>query len=502
MIREQNNGLASELGGYLFKPRINKKSLELSSTMKSLHKRLPEMMAEQEKTQKAKKREAELNVLAECTYTPTRMGQSKSDKYLSKMGRKKLTPDELIAYQDEKNRRVEMRKQILDEVENKECTFKPTLSEKTKKIHEQLKQKGTVKIDPITKTMIASPTKTTTRTKSSHIPEVGLDTKLEEGPMLVIESEHPYRHNTNEFTTVQVPGAVQYAVSFHLDTKTEPVYDYIKFYDDDTHTQFFGSGKYSGGTNNSPHNWPGIGDRPPLIIPASKFIINFKTNGSINDWGFRMHVVPTLLMNKKSNNNNNNNNGDDSVMNGGGGGGGTGGNFETISLNTPSIPNISDTAKRFVHKEPVYQRLYKHGITRHNEIQNSMVDLMQNKLNITLKPWELARAGMVSQSMKEDMQQTLQSSHSHAFVKMYGKTHLPKMTLTEMIEDMICLESPGNLNIITWQSNVNNNDNDNDDQSADHRTVKSMIQSFHKSVMVVEFDDSISSLWKKLRLLG
>lgn len=36
MIREQNQGLAHELGGYLFKPRINKTSLDLSATMKSL----------------------------------------------------------------------------------------------------------------------------------------------------------------------------------------------------------------------------------------------------------------------------------------------------------------------------------------------------------------------------------------------------------------------------------------------------------------------------------
>ena len=31
--------------------------------------------------------------------------------------------------------------------------------------------------------------------------------ELVEGPALVLESEHPYSHNRNEYTTVGVPGA-------------------------------------------------------------------------------------------------------------------------------------------------------------------------------------------------------------------------------------------------------------------------------------------------------
>lgn len=43
MVREQNQGLALELGGHEFKPRMNGKSLELASTMKALSVRMPEM---------------------------------------------------------------------------------------------------------------------------------------------------------------------------------------------------------------------------------------------------------------------------------------------------------------------------------------------------------------------------------------------------------------------------------------------------------------------------
>lgn len=49
MIKEQNQGLAAELEGFSFKPRINKTSMDLSATMKSLNTRIPEMIAEREK---------------------------------------------------------------------------------------------------------------------------------------------------------------------------------------------------------------------------------------------------------------------------------------------------------------------------------------------------------------------------------------------------------------------------------------------------------------------
>jgi len=39
---------------------------------------------------------------------------------------------------------------------------------------------------------------------------------------------------------------------------------------------------------------PFVGDRTALTIHASKFIVHFKSNGTINDWGFRMQVVPLI----------------------------------------------------------------------------------------------------------------------------------------------------------------------------------------------------------------
>jgi hypothetical protein len=71
MIKEQNQGLAAELGGFMFKPRLNKTSLDLSATMKSLELRMPEMLAERKKFLESKRKEAaEVNMTHyKCLYS-------------------------------------------------------------------------------------------------------------------------------------------------------------------------------------------------------------------------------------------------------------------------------------------------------------------------------------------------------------------------------------------------------------------------------------------------
>jgi DNA-binding transcriptional regulator of glucitol operon len=127
MVREQNQGLALELGGHEFKPRMNPKSLELASTMKSLSVRMPEMMDKRKAFLKARLNEQLTEEMASCSFRPEIVAK-KSDVYLKKMGRfAPRTPDDLLRYKDEKIRRNIQRKQIVEEVESKELTFKPQL---------------------------------------------------------------------------------------------------------------------------------------------------------------------------------------------------------------------------------------------------------------------------------------------------------------------------------------------------------------------------------------
>ena len=135
------------------------------------------------------------------------------------------------------------------------------------------------------------------------------------GPAVVIESAHPYKNNTLEYTAVHIHGAISYTIRFDDATRTEPIHDYVKFFADDRHTEYYGCGKYSGGMKVSGSssysttgtliaagengkstacNWPGQGDRPLLIIPASRFVVCFRTNGSVTDWGFKLYATPLI----------------------------------------------------------------------------------------------------------------------------------------------------------------------------------------------------------------
>ena len=45
----------------------------------------------------------------------------------------------------------------------------------------------------------------------------------------VMESAHPYRDNMDDYTTVQVAGAVSYSIAFDSRTSTEAKYDFIRW---------------------------------------------------------------------------------------------------------------------------------------------------------------------------------------------------------------------------------------------------------------------------------
>ncbi|RYY69887.1 hypothetical protein EON63_23200 [archaeon] len=190
-----------------------------------------------------KRKESAQAELSQCTFAPKREASAISDMYLKRAGRKKLNPDDLFKYEDDRRKRLEIRKAIVQEIQSKELTFKPQLGEKTLKLQEKLTSRGQLKVDPVTRTVVTSPHTLKYRPKGltdSH------ETHYEHGPILTIESEHPYRNNTSEYTTVHIPHAVQYIVSFDAETRTEGVYDFVRFYADETHTDYYGANKYSG----------------------------------------------------------------------------------------------------------------------------------------------------------------------------------------------------------------------------------------------------------------
>lgn len=113
------------------------------------------------------------------------------------------------------------------------------------------------------------------------------------------------------------------------------------------------------------HNWPGLGSREALEIPAAKFVVHFKTNAAISDWGFRMRIVPTI---QKS-----------SVTQG-----------QTFKPEI-SARGASFSASKRDKDTSIHDRLYKEAVDKRHDSHNLYVANLQSKVNVSLNPWEQER---------------------------------------------------------------------------------------------------------------
>lgn len=300
--KEQNSGLAEELTNMDFRPKMNKISLQLSRTMKPLMERIPKLMERKKEMLERKKEQYAQDKFVECTFAPERLGKDQSDRYLKKSGRDgtRMRPEDLFRYEEEKNRRLEERRRIMHDLESKEFTFKPKLNATSLKLKEDARARE-----------VASTHKHATETRSIYdeseamtkllrqknilapVSRVGEEnSKVVPGKILVFESQHPYPHNAEDYRPVCVENALAYSIRFDDETRTEPVYDFIKFFQDNAHDIQWGAGKYTGGRNGGTRNFPGTDGRPALLIPASRFVLHFKSNNRLNAWGYKIYVTP------------------------------------------------------------------------------------------------------------------------------------------------------------------------------------------------------------------
>ena len=218
---------------------------------------------------------------------------------------------------------------------------------------------------------------------------------LKKGVSFIVESDHPYKHNLKKSTPIYRVGAVAYHITFDPLTSTESVYDFIKFYRQDSNEGTWGAEKYSGGVNNSHSNWPGIQNRPALVIPSPKFTIYFQTNGSVNGWGYKMTITPYYPQDKDGMGD------EESISN-------------TMSIRASQIISESVAKAQTLSGQPVlvsrakgyhdaqgrdvHDRLYQQGKELLTEKHNSNVELLSKKLNLNLRPWESHRNPEISAS--------------------------------------------------------------------------------------------------------
>lgn len=129
-----------------------------------------------------------LHVIIGCTFKPERESAKVSDQYLKKLGRSKaIKPEDFMQYKRFKDLRNDQRRQILNELETKELTFRPQLNVESRNL---LQRKGN-------NSTISNVNSTSRLSHSSHSAQKHEDLllNLRKGIPFILESEHPYRHN-------------------------------------------------------------------------------------------------------------------------------------------------------------------------------------------------------------------------------------------------------------------------------------------------------------------
>jgi hypothetical protein len=103
----------------------------------------------------------------------------------------------------------------------------------------------------------------------------------------VYESDHPYASNTDKTWELKFPGAIKMTIVFDELSKTENNYDYVKIWKNSSKSEVWHEGieKYTG--RQGTENWPGFGGRPPLVIEGDEAFVEFHSDGSNEDWGWR-----------------------------------------------------------------------------------------------------------------------------------------------------------------------------------------------------------------------
>ena len=100
---------------------------------------------------------------------------------------------------------------------------------------------------------------------------------------VVVETPHDYPNDMLEYWDVSIPDAHEgIEVRFDPKSRTEHNYDYVQIFKDKTHSAQWGKDKYTGGGTSSTFT------TEPLLIPAKSFVVHFRSDGSGNDWGFKL----------------------------------------------------------------------------------------------------------------------------------------------------------------------------------------------------------------------
>lgn len=185
--------------------------------------------------------------------------------------------------------------------------------------------------------------------------------------------------------------------------------------------------------------------------------------------------------------------------------------FENVSLSTDRIPQISDTGKGYQPVDPtltVHERLHRHALTKQQDQHNTLLDLLQTKLNLPLKPWEVARTMSPGGLDPGEGHYHSNTEGQHAYVKLYNKTHLPKPSLQDTVEQLVIQQEEEEEEEYHENSHSHSHSHsgyghhNNRESNRDREGNRESMKIGNQIVTVIEFDDTAHTvLWKQLRTI-
>jgi hypothetical protein len=178
--------------------------------------------------------------------------------------------------------------------------------------------------------------------------------------------------------------------------------------------------------------------------------------------------------------------------------------------------------KNYRPGERVHDRLYKHAIQKSAEQHNALVsvmheyyyafsmssnvycnfkqvDLMQNKLKVSLKPWEIARASQVQANLGSTANLLAPNLEgSQAVSKLYSRTHLPKAPLSDFVEEMVLDEE---VRVFERRGGEIVSGGGGEGGLSVQDLQGERVKTSKQGLTIVEFDDSLGNLWRQLRIM-
>jgi hypothetical protein len=120
--------------------------------MKPLLERAPGLEKEKQEMLARKRESKAKDDMKECKFAPTRVCARESDHYLKKLGRTApVTPDDFFKFKRFKEMRNDQRKQILNEIEAKELTFKPQINASSRELSMKVRNSLSESVDSKTR---------------------------------------------------------------------------------------------------------------------------------------------------------------------------------------------------------------------------------------------------------------------------------------------------------------------------------------------------------------